>query len=173
MVKINKPKSKALHGCVRWISWRLDQLFSIFARCMPNENREVVYNNHFEVKIDRLRSSLVQLCHMIQLNKGRTQSVNWWERRLMCRFHSLVYYCSRNLFFCQNNSADFTASILVIVVLSKESRHSHWLECPTLNSNHEMTSGGRNVNFSSPDMIVLLTFRLSACPQFGAWGLKG
>ena len=27
--------------------------------------------------IDRLRSSLIQLCHVIQLNEGWTQSVNW------------------------------------------------------------------------------------------------
>ena len=31
----------------------------------------------FPILIDRLRSSLVQLCHVIKLNKGQMQSVNW------------------------------------------------------------------------------------------------
>ena len=30
------------------------------------------------------------------------------EKRLMQKFHSMDYYCSRNLSFCQCNSADLT-----------------------------------------------------------------
>ena len=43
--------------------------------------------------------------HMILTVLKYTVRSNGRKRRLICEFQSLGYYCLRNLFFCQNNSA--------------------------------------------------------------------
>ena len=51
--------------------------------CLPHqstnsETTKSTFDDFFP--IDRLRLSLVQLCHVTKLNEGRTQSVNWLNK---------------------------------------------------------------------------------------------